>query len=59
MNATEPSLSIVQERPSFSNIYNGIGLFASRYVNQIDTIQLGDNTINEFTTDTAFINRGF
>jgi hypothetical protein len=59
MNATEPSLSIIQERPSFSNIYNGIGLFSSRYVNEIDTIQLGNNTYNEFKTDTAFINRGF
>jgi hypothetical protein len=59
MNATEPSLSIVQERPSFTNIYNGIGLFSSRYVNELDTVQLGANTISEFTTDTAFINRGF
>ncbi len=59
MNATEPSLSIIQERPSFSNIYNGIGLFSSRYVNEIDTIRLGSNTLDEFKTDTAFINRGF
>jgi hypothetical protein len=59
MNVSEPSLSIIQERPSFSNIYNGIGLFSSRYVNEIDTINLGDNTFNEFKTDTAFINRGF
>jgi hypothetical protein len=59
MNATEPSLSIVQERPSFSNIYNGVGLFSSRYVNEIDTIRLGQGANNEFQTDTAFINRGF
>ncbi len=59
MNATQPSSSIVQERPSFSNITNGIGLFSSRYINEIDSIQLGQGAINEFTTDTAFINRGF
>jgi len=59
MEASEPSLSIIQERPSFSNIFNGIGLFSSRYLNEIDSIHLGNNTITELTTDTAFINRGF
>ena len=59
MNASEPSNSIIQERPSFSNIYNGIGLFSSRFVNEIDTVRMGDGTITELTTDTAFINRGF
>lgn len=59
MNASEPSNSIIQERPSFSNIYNGIGLFSSRFVNEIDTVRIGDGTITELTTDTAFINRGF
>jgi hypothetical protein len=59
MNASAPSNSIIQERPPFSNISNGIGLFSSRYVNEIDTVRLGDATITELTTDTAFINRGF
>jgi len=59
MNASAPSNSIIQERPPFSNISNGIGLFSSRYVNEIDTVRLGDGTITEFTTDTAFISRGF
>ncbi|MFO8088126.1 MAG: hypothetical protein R6T91_10050 [Bacteroidales bacterium] len=31
MKVNEPSNSIIQERPEFSNISNGIGLFASRY----------------------------
>ncbi len=47
MEVTEPSLSIIQERPSFSNIYNGIGLFASRFVNEIDSITVGQNTLDE------------
>lgn len=59
MNASAPSNSIIQERPAFSNISSGTGLFSSRYVNEIDTVRLGDGTITEFTTDTAFINRGF
>jgi hypothetical protein len=51
MEVTEPSLSIVQERPSFSNIYNGIGLFSSRFVNEIDTLIIGPNTISNLQTD--------
>jgi len=59
MEVTEPSLSIIQERPSFSNIYNGIGLFSSRFVNEIDTIHLGNNTLDQIKNDTALIHRGF
>jgi hypothetical protein len=59
MSATEPSLSIIQERPSFSNIYNGIGLFSSEYVNEVDSVTLGAVTHSTFGSDTAFIHRGF
>jgi hypothetical protein len=31
MDVNKPSNSIVQERPAFSNIGNGLGIFASRY----------------------------
>lgn len=34
MKVNEPSNSIIQERPEFSNVSNGIGLFASRYSKQ-------------------------
>jgi hypothetical protein len=43
----EPSLAIVQERPPFSNIHNGVGLFSSRYINEIDSVTLGVRTMNE------------
>ncbi len=33
MNVTAPSTTIVQERPSYTNITNGIGLFSSIYDN--------------------------
>jgi hypothetical protein len=59
MEVSEPSLSIIQERPSFSNIYNGVGLFSSRFVNEIDTVKLGTITLDQIKTDTALINRGF
>jgi hypothetical protein len=59
MEVTEPSLSIVQERPSFSNIYNGIGLFSSRFINELDSVRLGPTTLSAIQEDTALINRGF
>tara|TARA_B100001142_G_scaffold175678_1_gene175296 strand:+ start:565 stop:1578 length:1014 start_codon:yes stop_codon:yes gene_type:complete len=40
----KPSTSIVQERPQFSNIQNGIGLFSSRYSLLIENIDLSPTT---------------
>ena len=31
INVNQPITGIVQERPSFTNINNGLGLFSSRY----------------------------
>ncbi len=33
MEVNEPSNSIVQERPDYSNLTNGIGIFSSRFRN--------------------------
>ena len=54
MDVNKPSSSIVQERPSFSNISNGIGLFSSRYnlirpfasltVRSLDSLYYGSKT---------------
>ncbi|MGE5425407.1 MAG: hypothetical protein ACM3N9_08575 [Syntrophothermus sp.] len=54
MDVTEPSNTIVQERPSFTNITNGIGLFASRYNNTKKrpiVIELSPNTKAELKTN--------
>ena len=59
MEVTEPSLSIIQERPSFSNISNGIGLFSSRFVNEIDSIVLGPNTLNALKSNPLTSNLKF
>ena len=59
MEATEPSLSIIQERPSFSNIYNGIGLFSSRFVNEIDSIVIGSSTIDQLRVNPLTANLKF
>jgi len=59
MEVTEPSYTIVQERPTFTNITNGIGLFASRFNNVIDSLRLYPYTIaqlkvNDKTKDLGF-----
>jgi len=59
MDVSAPSLSIIQERPSFSNIYNGIGLFSSRYVNELDTVTLSDQTFAAIRSNPDLIKRGF
>jgi len=42
----QPSSGIVQEKPSFTNISNGIGLFASRYNKTIYGKGLSNNTLD-------------
>jgi hypothetical protein len=47
INVNKPFSGIVQERPVFSNINNGIGLFSSRYTyDEINGIELNNSTLN-------------
>jgi hypothetical protein len=50
MEVNEPSNSIVQERPEFSNIDNGLGLLSSRFKNQ-RTKKIAPETIQEIKTN--------
>ncbi len=45
LEVTDPSGSLVQERPMFTNIYNGIGIFSSRF-NKVRTHRLHPSTIS-------------
>ncbi len=58
IQASEPSIGIVQKQTDYSNITNGIGLFASRNV-QNYTISLSFNTKNNLVTLPKFQNLGF
>jgi hypothetical protein len=49
MEVNEPSNSIIQERPDYTNITNGIGLFSSRY-RTIRTKKFHPETIEEIQT---------
>lgn len=50
MEVNEPSNSIIQERPEFSNITNGLGLFSSRFRNS-RTKKIHSETIQEIKTN--------
>ncbi|MFC2111167.1 hypothetical protein ACFLQ5_01805, partial [Bacteroidota bacterium] len=59
MDINKPSNSIVQERPEYTNINNGIGIFSSRYI-KIRNIWLNSLTQDSlvsgiYTSDLAFI----
>jgi hypothetical protein len=43
MEVTEPSNSIVQDRPQYSNINNGVGIFSAR-AHAVKTKELNDET---------------
>jgi hypothetical protein len=60
MEVTEPSLSLVQERPPFTNIVNGIGLFSSRFSKkQNDTLWVNQITKDELKVNPHTKNLGF
>lgn len=62
LEVTEPTTGLIQERPPFSNIDNGIGLFSCIYDNRTDdplVLQLSYKTLQELKTNSHTINRGF
>ena len=44
INVNQPVSGIVQERPQFTNIVNGLGLFSSRYTHVRNDVGLTDDT---------------
>lgn len=59
IEVSQPSNSIVQEKPSYTNIENGIGLFSSRFVQVIDSLQLSQRTLAELRTNALTKDLGF
>lgn len=47
LTLTEPVTGIVQDRPSYSNVANGYGIFGGRYVKYILGKRLGSNSLNQ------------
>ncbi len=40
IDVNRPSLSLIQEKPAYSNITNGLGLFSSRFTKSVDSVFL-------------------
>jgi len=59
IEVSQPSSSIIQEKPTFSNIENGIGLFSSRFMQEIDSINLSQRTIDEIRSNSLTKDLGF
>ncbi|MCX6306150.1 MAG: hypothetical protein NT040_14400 [Bacteroidetes bacterium] len=56
MEVTEPSLSLVQEKPAFTNINNGIGLFSSRFMKPRFPSESDSMDVSQITIDSLRIN---
>jgi hypothetical protein len=60
LSVNKPSIGIVQKKPEFTNIENGIGLFASRNIASFENLSFHPSTIgliqtNEKTKDLGFV----
>jgi Domain of unknown function (DUF4249) len=54
----KPATGVVQERPLFTTVENGLGLFTSRYIKTISRFPK-QTTINAFDTSAALMNKNF
>jgi len=62
IEVTEPSSGIVQEKPSYTNITNGLGLFSCTYDNRKDNpliLRFSDKTLAELKVNSHTANWGF
>ncbi|MCX6268493.1 MAG: hypothetical protein NTW16_14250 [Bacteroidetes bacterium] len=59
MEVTEPSMGLVQERPAFTNIVNGIGLFSARFTKSVDSLVISPITKNELKVNVNTKDLGF
>ena len=56
MQINEPLSGISQQRPTFTNIDNGIGIFTSRYNHYIDNLQLSEATHQGLSVELSELN---
>jgi hypothetical protein len=59
IEVNEPSMTIIQEKPTFTDIINGIGLFTSRVNKGVDSLYFSDNTKTEIKTNQYTKDLGF
>lgn len=54
MDVNEPSSTILQERPVYTNVQNGIGLFSSRLYVKKGNMELGNNSPSNRSLDSLY-----
>ena len=59
LSVNKPSIGIVQKKPEFSNIDNGIGLFASRNIASFENLSFHESTLGLIQTNEKTKNLGF
>lgn len=59
IQASEPSIGIVQKQTEYSNVNNGIGIFASRRVTSYNSLQLGTSAQLTLYSATEYRPLGF
>lgn len=59
LTLSEPVSGIVQDRPSYSNVNNGYGIFAGRYVKYVLNKRFDGNTMNELKDGPLTASLGF
>jgi hypothetical protein len=59
MEVSKPSTSLIQEKPSYTNIINGIGLFSSRYLKSVDSLAISQLTKDELKVNSHTKYLGF
>ena len=52
INVNKPATGIVQERPEYTNVENGIGIFSSRYTKVKDGFNLSNRTLDSLALGT-------
>ncbi len=57
--AATPSIGIVQKQTEYTNVVNGVGLFASRRTSRYNNIALGPYTKKIIMTDSVYSTLGF
>ncbi len=63
IQVSSPSNTIVQEKPSYTNISNGLGIFSSRYNKTLYEVEIYDKVIDSlaygsYTRHLNFVNKG-
>ena len=56
MQTNKPQSGISQQRPTFTNIDNGIGIFTSRYNHYIENLQLSEATHQGLSIELSDLN---